>query len=1050
MEDKKQAKTPPGSKSPRRESSPFTPNRLDQSNNYVRSRSPTSSGFDPQQSVQNDSNMYDHIWTVAFKGVKEHLQPNAFYILNGGITTQTGQALSELDSTIDLQIKKLWPDLSRSNLDGVSGLKRKGVERQRFLTPHELAISLQTEQLEDQAKAIAAELEMDSDQVLNALVDALINAEKHKSTGAIAQEKFLSKWAKKLGGTLDESTARGVLSDLIQKQAEEKQANTVVEAEDQECLQVFVTGVVQDAQKRIKQALDQKTTALAGESAGKSRSPRAPRNPFSRESEDFQLLNYIEKVIYLTIVLGTKLSKTTQSSLNDFITQVLFDKTEHANIKEFTKKFPLLLYKLVTWDTLEKFHTFDRHLVKVLKPFRDTFAAVISFSNNPIYEAVVAATVLSEMMNLGSMLQEDVEDARRTVLNVLKAGMSADGMDDPSLAFKVLMYDSTVVYRKNHESNPLKQPSILGLALEYNLGEFLSLPQSQAVVDHIWYGELYDIFAVDVSKSIRPATNFSDIWQNLLLFKVDIWMYRKVPCCYAYTECFFWILFLFLTYATLHYDDHHQDRFSLHHYILLGVACGFTAHEVIQVLDVGLLKYLSSTWNLSDLFISLCFLLWAVCRWRKDIPNKTAYEILALTSLLMLFRVLHYTEIFKRHGIFVAALLSMTSDVMSFMYLFVLILWGFAMTMSSIFLRVPEFHNIQEALLNLFASSMGGFDYSWFDYQLEDESGESYFALSEKQRVVGRLLLTIFVVLASIVLLNMLIAILTETYTRITEHSFQQWSVARTLFVKECQISDAELPPPFSSLTLLFDLFSIACAEKLCMPMRAFLRGCLDYILTVTVMVLPVCVADSFIILKGSFEIMNVQIHRRLLNYTETHSLGLKRFVSFFGTLLTVFCLTLLVAILLIFACGYPFILAYHLVVKLDPLGKQKNALDDRTPLMQPGVLPNLTNKEKQIEYQNLIDFQKQKMLQHVKFQVEDVADLIIQLDDKLENLIQEKQETDAEVRKQLVQINQAINQVLQEMEIKKKKTHIQMPLTVVSAPNSPVEKGSPVKKKLW
>jgi predicted transcriptional regulator len=70
------------------------------------------------------------------------------------------------------------------------------------------------------------------------------------------------------------------------------------------------------------------------------------------------------------------------------------------------------------------------------------------------------------------------------------------------------------------------------------------------------------------------------------------------------------------------------------------------------------------------------------------------------------------------------------------------------------FLDIPKFSNYTDAAIFMFSSSLGSFDFSVFENEVQ---------LLDKE--YGYIYLTLFLIISNITLLNFLIAILSNTYT---------------------------------------------------------------------------------------------------------------------------------------------------------------------------------------------------------------------------------------------------------------------------------------------
>ena len=98
-------------------------------------------------------------------------------------------------------------------------------------------------------------------------------------------------------------------------------------------------------------------------------------------------------------------------------------------------------------------------------------------------------------------------------------------------------------------------------------------------------------------------------------------------------------------------------------------------------------------------------------------------------------------------GPFIKVIGKMTTDILIFFVLYIVIIISFASVGNLAFGEFSQYSNLFQACITLFGSSLGGFDFTIID------------------TVVGKIYLALFLILSLIMLLNLLIAILSTTYS---------------------------------------------------------------------------------------------------------------------------------------------------------------------------------------------------------------------------------------------------------------------------------------------
>ena len=131
--------------------------------------------------------------------------------------------------------------------------------------------------------------------------------------------------------------------------------------------------------------------------------------------------------------------------------------------------------------------------------------------------------------------------------------------------------------------------------------------------------------------------------------------------------------------------------------------------------------------------------------------------ILAILVSIQFMRLVSTLQVSRTFGPMVKTLGSMLVDGAIFLLLYVFIFIIFASAGQLLFNELSEFENIVESSKTLFGASLGNFEYVWFDN------------MSEVSPYTGYIFLTIFLLFTMILLLNFLIAILSNTYANLND-----------------------------------------------------------------------------------------------------------------------------------------------------------------------------------------------------------------------------------------------------------------------------------------
>jgi WD40 repeat protein len=244
------------------------------------------------------------------------------------------------------------------------------------------------------------------------------------------------------------------------------------------------------------------------------------------------------------------------------------------------------------------------------------------------------------------------------------------------------------------------------------------------------------------------------------------------------------VYFLYVLVASVSIYSFHQIKGGEHTWIVslvlialqLGLDLYFVYKEGGQFL-MSPLEFLTDIWNLIDGGIIVTGLTGNLLRlsfWRDTQASRV---MLSLTSILMWFNVLFYLRAFESTGPLVSMILRIAEDMKPLMMVVFLVLLGFSQAfwlLSSERLdhdgdpSTNPFSTIPSSLLNSFSFMLGGYDPLAFD-SVPLES----FAL---------LLSCLYMLIVSILLLNLLIAMMGDSYGDVREKGLAQWRL------EQCQL----------------------------------------------------------------------------------------------------------------------------------------------------------------------------------------------------------------------------------------------------------------------
>ncbi|XP_077863421.1 short transient receptor potential channel 5-like [Saccoglossus kowalevskii] len=207
-------------------------------------------------------------------------------------------------------------------------------------------------------------------------------------------------------------------------------------------------------------------------------------------------------------------------------------------------------------------------------------------------------------------------------------------------------------------------------------------------------------------------------------------------------------------------------------------------------------------------------------------PILVADGLFAIAKVLSFLRLIRMTVVHLQIGPMQISLGRMMIDISKFFVIFCLVWFAFSVGLNQLYFHYAKkirsiceadefqqvcwqpYGSITDALSTLFWTLFGMSDLASLDvYGLDHWFTEA----------IGRLLYAAYHILAIVVLLNILIAMMSNTYTRIEEDADIQWKYSRSRLWMSFYEENSTLPPPFSLFPTLHCVKTMfAPGSKLC------------------------------------------------------------------------------------------------------------------------------------------------------------------------------------------------------------------------------------------
>jgi hypothetical protein len=140
-------------------------------------------------------------------------------------------------------------------------------------------------------------------------------------------------------------------------------------------------------------------------------------------------------------------------------------------------------------------------------------------------------------------------------------------------------------------------------------------------------------------------------------------------------------------------------------------------------------------------------------------PSVNIYIILAILIAFQWSRSIYAFQVTRFFGPLIKILFSMFEDLAKFMVIFLICFFIFCCAAQVLFRESPNYTDLQTTMRTMFAAGLGAYEYSDFD------------DLEEISPTIGYIFMTVFLFVILITLLNFIIAILSDTYSALSQKS---------------------------------------------------------------------------------------------------------------------------------------------------------------------------------------------------------------------------------------------------------------------------------------
>ncbi|VDI33840.1 transient receptor potential cation channel subfamily C member 4 [Mytilus galloprovincialis] len=372
--------------------------------------------------------------------------------------------------------------------------------------------------------------------------------------------------------------------------------------------------------------------------------------------------------------------------------------------------------------------------------------------------------------------------------------------------------------------------SRLKLALKYEQKQFVAHPNCQQLLTSIWYeglpgwrkrnGPTKFLLCIGLILIVPFTAVYYLIFPRSKIGQLLRSPFMK----FLYHSASFVVFLLLLVLVTTDIgntptrDQQRGPPPSQLEWLIIFWVCGFVWAECKQLWEEGLKAYIRQWWNLMDFIMLSLYLATFSLRFvaymqiesnqfgqrqipRKDWPTMDptliAEGLFAIANAFSFSRIIYLFQANQHLGPLQISLGCMLIDIVKFLFIFFLVLTSFACGLNQLYYyysgsRTPttadSFYSLGESYVTLYWSLFGLVTLK----DIKIPNGQSFTSM------IGMILFMAYHFMAIIMLINMLIAMMSNSYQNIENHADMEWKFARSKLWMSYFDEGSTLPSPFN------------------------------------------------------------------------------------------------------------------------------------------------------------------------------------------------------------------------------------------------------------
>lgn len=445
-------------------------------------------------------------------------------------------------------------------------------------------------------------------------------------------------------------------------------------------------------------------------------------------------------------------------------------------------------------------------------------------SEDPFLTAFQLSWELKELSTVENEFKSEYEELSRVCKQFAK------DLLDQTRSSKEL----EIILNYRDDVNPLLDENTsdlarLKLAIKYSQKEFVAQPNCQQLLASRWYDEFPGWrrrhWAVKLATCVFVGLLFPLLSVLYLVSPRSRYgLFIRKPFIKFICHTASYLTFLLLLFLASQHIASPKPNFqgpppTIVEWMILPWVLGFIWTEIKQMWDSGIEDYLDDWWNLMDFImnslyiatISLKIVAYVKysgqkprCHWEMWHPTLVAEALFAIANIFSSLRLICLFTANSHLGPLQISLGRMLLDILKFLFIYCLVLLAFANGLNQLYfyyetenkeckgIRCEKQNN---AFSTLFETLQSLF---WSIFGLISLHVTNVGPHHEFTEFVGSTMFGAYNIISLVVLLNMLIAMMNNSYQHIADHADIEWKFARTKLWMSYFEEGGTLPSPFN------------------------------------------------------------------------------------------------------------------------------------------------------------------------------------------------------------------------------------------------------------